>query len=441
MTTRPLSALIRKDLLLYFSDPRAVIVTLAMPVLLASFMAIIFGGMSDGGGGGRIPIIVADEDQSALSAKVFKGLESDEHLAVRSASRAEGRQAVLKGNATAAIVVPKGFGQAAGKALFGATEKPELTVLRDPAHGAEAGMIRGYLMQHVMQAVSENSFSGREAQTGLQEALADLDKPNDMPGEDRRLLREALGGFLKFQERWAVTSKGLSETQKEKGQFQPGLTAPFETKEEAVVAGNQTSRTAMYAHSFSGMAVQFILFGAIEAGVGLLTERKQGLWKRIRSAPLSRGVLLGARTISAAILALLTVLVVFVFGGLVFGLRLHGSIIGFALIAAAFALTAAALGLLIAALGKTPGGARGVSILVVLLMVMLGGAWMPSFVFPQWLQKITPIIPTRWAVDGFDGVFYRGFTLVECLGPTLALLGFAALFGLVALFRFRWEAE
>ncbi|PYQ49063.1 MAG: hypothetical protein DMF78_19420 [Acidobacteria bacterium] len=37
------------------------------------------------------------------------------------------------------------------------------------------------------------------------------------------------------------------------------------------------------------------------------------------------------------------------------------------------------------------------AILAVLLMVMLGGAWVPSFVFPAWRQRVTLAIPARWA--------------------------------------------
>ena len=35
------------------------------------------------------------------------------------------------------------------------------------------------------------------------------------------------------------------------------------------------------------------------------------------------------------------------------------------------------------------------------MMVMLGGAWVPSFVFPAWLQRITVVIPARgpWTVS------------------------------------------
>ncbi|MCC7417119.1 MAG: ABC transporter ATP-binding protein/permease [Acidobacteria bacterium] len=96
-------------------------------------------------------------------------------------------------------------------------------------------------------------------------------------------------------------------------------------------------------------------------------------------------------------------------------------------------------GLLVAALGRTPAATRGVTTLAVLMMVMLGGAWVPTFVFPRWLQRLTVVVPARWAVDGLDAMTWRGIGPGGAVVPTLVLLAFAALFGSIALARFRWD--
>ncbi len=73
---------------------------------------------------------------------------------------------------------------------------------------------------------------------------------------------------------------------------------PYTVSEEAV-----TSQTSVpyngYAHSFAGMGAQFILFSAIDLGIGILLERQRGLWKRLRSAPLSRFWLLAGKALSS----------------------------------------------------------------------------------------------------------------------------------------------
>ena len=133
--------------------------------------------------------------------------------------------------------------------------------------------------------------------------------------------------------------------------------------------------------------------------------------------------------------------VVFGFARVVFGVKIEGSFAGFVGVCAAFAIMTATFGLLVAVLGKTPEGTRGIAILVTLVLVMLGGSWVPTFIFPQWLQKVTVAIPTRWAVDGLDGMVWRGLGFDAALPPIGALLAFAALFGGFAVWRFRWEVE
>jgi ABC-2 type transport system permease protein len=64
---------------------------------------------------------------------------------------------------------------------------------------------------------------------------------------------------------------------------------------------------------------------------------------------------------------------------------------------------------------------------------------MPSFLFPQWLQDMTMFIPTRWAVDGFDAMTWRGLGIEAALPSMAALLGFTAIFGTLALWRFGRE--
>ena len=60
---------------------------------------------------------------------------------------------------TVAVVIPKGFGDAAGIALFAGRDKPEFRLFYDPSRAPELGMVRGIFTEHVMQAVSREVFS------------------------------------------------------------------------------------------------------------------------------------------------------------------------------------------------------------------------------------------------------------------------------------------
>ena len=217
-----------------------------------------------------------------------------------------------------------------------------------------------------------------------------------------------------------------------------GFTMPFETREQEV-SGRVDARYNAYAHSFAGMGVQFILFMGIEVGVGVLLARRLGLWKRLRAAPLSRSLLLSSHIASGAITALVLLAIIYAAAIAIFHVRIDGSVAGFVGIAIAFALLTASFGLLIAAIGKTPEATRGLAIFATLVMVMLGGAWVPSFVFPPWLQTASLVVPTRWAVDGLDAMTWRGLGFDAAIAPIAVLLAFSVVFAGVAIWRFDWE--
>jgi ABC-2 type transport system permease protein len=250
-----------------------------------------------------------------------------------------------------------------------------------------------------------------------------------MPDERRRRLRDLLTSARDF---FGEGDRGGSAG------TGPGFTLPYTVRTEAVTAGPGVAYNG-YAHAFAGMGVQFLLFATANLGIEMLLERQRGLWKRFRSAPVSRYALLAGKVASGTIIALMTLLVSFGFAMIVFRVRVAGSVLGFLSVAVACSLMAATFGVLVAALGRTPATARGVTTLAVLLMVMLGGAWVPTFVFPAWLQRLTVVVPARWAVDGLDAMTWRGLAFSAAIVPTLVLLAFAALFASVALARFRWE--
>jgi ABC-2 type transport system permease protein len=189
------------------------------------------------------------------------------------------------------------------------------------------------------------------------------------------------------------------------------------------------------------MGVQFILFMGLDAGIALLLLRQSGLWQRLRAAPLSKTMLLGSRSVSAALIAGFILFVMFGFARIVFGVHIRGSFVGFLGVCAAFSLMTAAFGLMVAALGESVEATRGFSIMATLFMVMLGGSWVPTFIFPKWLQRLTVVVPTRWAMDGLDGMTWRGLGASAAFAPIGVMLLFTILFGVVAVVRFRWRTD
>jgi ABC-2 type transport system permease protein len=431
MSYTAFQALVRRDLRLFFMDKRAVTMSFAAPILIGSFFGYIFGGAGEAGPPSKIAVAVVNQDDSEVSRKVVAALGADAALDVKSLALGDAREMVRGGKITVAAVIPPGFAERAGKSFFRGGDKPQIQLLYDPSHSAELQVVNGVLMQHVMEVVSRESMSGTSSQRLMEDALRDLDQSPNMKPADQAALRRMLQSVGEWNQRQNANPQA---------QASAGFSMPYTVSQEAVTARQGVKYNSM-AHSFAGMCVQFILFMGIDAGMVVLYQRRSGLWKRLQAAPLSRYVIIGSRATSAGIVAMIIMLTVFGFARVVFGVKIEGSFAGFLGVCVAFAIMTATFGLLIAVLGKTPEATRGIAILVTLLLVMLGGSWVPSFIFPAWLQKATLVVPTRWAVDGLDAMVWRGSGFDAAVWPIGVLLAFAAAFGAIAVWRFRWESE
>jgi ABC-2 type transport system permease protein len=372
-------ALVRKDIALFLRDRRAMVMSVVTPIVVAAFFGFIFGGTGSGGNPiARMKVGVTDLDHSALTMAVLESMGQDAALEIQELSEDQAQAQVKSGKLRAAIIFPANFESLATGALVGVGKMPDVKLLYDPSQSMVRPMVAGLLSQHVMQRLSRPAFIG--------------------------------------------TSKPI----------------PFNIDNVAVTTG---PRYNSYAHSFAGMSIQFILLMGIDAGVALLLMRQAGMWRRLRAAPLSRSVLLGSRVAGTTLISMAILAVVYLVAYFVFGVRIAGSVPGFLMVAFAFSLLAATTGLMISALGRTEGATRGIAIFTVLILVMLGGAWVPSFLFPEWLQHASEFVPTRWAVDGFDATTWRGLPLQSAFAPTAILVGWSALFALIAVWRFNWEDD
>jgi ABC-2 type transport system permease protein len=420
----PFFALVRKDLILFLSDRRALIMSLVLPIVIAAFFGSLFGGSAKGS---AIEVALVQQDSSEAGAKIAAGLKADPNLRITPMALADAQRAVRKGGQKVAIVLPAGFGEAAGAALFGGSEKPAIQLMYDPSQPAVLAMVKGMLTQQVMSVVSAEMFDGKMGQELTQRSIRRLDgsAQND---PDTKVLRDMLASVQKYQ--------ALPQKTGGQGSASRGLSMPFTTHDQQLTNGPAGQGYNPYAHSFAGMGVQFILFMGIDMGIGILLAQRSGVWNRLLAAPVGLAQVLLARAASGALIAFSLLCVMFAVAVLVFGVHI-ASLAGFIGMGLCFAMLTASLGLLIAAFGKTPEAARRIAMFAVLIMVMAGGAWVPSFMFPEWMQRLTVAVPTRWAVDGLDAVTWRGLD-AAAVAPAMGVqLGFALVFAVLAVWKFK----
>ena len=366
-------------------------------------------------------------------------MSTDPLLQVSALDLAAAREQVRSGKQNAAAVFPQGFGEQTTQSLFSGRNKPQVELLVDPSQTTGARVIEGLLAQYSMQEISKEAFTGAYGRKAIDSYLEQLDKLEQTPL--RADLKTLLSAARKLNDQvdsgaepGSTTEAGVNGSEDRKF----GLSIPYTLASTPVTARDNTPYNG-YAHSFAGMAVQFILFAGIDAGVLLLLTRERGIWQRLRSAPLRGSEFMLARALATTLIGLFQITVIYFVAMLVFKVRIEGSWPGFIAVGISFCLLNATFGLMLATLGRNASTTRGLAMMATLLLVMIGGAWVPAFVFPRWLQNASRYVPTRWAVDGLDGATWRGLPFDAAVLPTLVLIGSAAVCLLVAIWRFRWE--
>ena len=202
----------------------------------------------------------------------------------------------------------------------------------------------------------------------------------------------------------------------------------------------QNSNGMSLAHSSPGMMIQFAIAGLLTAATVVVNERKTRSLQRLLTTATSRVQILLGHYLAMFTIIFVQFLILIIFGQLlhVDYLRLPLATL---LVALVTALCIAALGLLIGVLAKSEEQAVIFSILPMLILSGLGGAWVPLEYTGAAFQAVGHVSPVAWAMDGFKNIVARGLDFNSVLLPVAALAGYALLFFLLAAWRFRRVSE
>jgi ABC-2 type transport system permease protein len=208
----------------------------------------------------------------------------------------------------------------------------------------------------------------------------------------------------------------------------------IETQQSIPVA---VSTSNGFGQSTSGMGSMAVMSFVLGVSAVFLIERREGTLQRLLTLPVTRFQILIGKLLSYYIFGVL-VFAVMIGIGLFFGVR-WGDPFGVVVVVLTFTLTFTALGLAVSTFVRSSAQAAGITLLITMTLAPLGGAWWPLNIVPQWMQTIGRLSPIAWSQDAFTRMVYYGGTLIDILPSVLVLLGFASVFLMVGLARFRYE--
>lgn len=169
---------------------------------------------------------------------------------------------------------------------------------------------------------------------------------------------------------------------------------------------------------------------------GLAAYRERGVLRRLQTTPVGAGRVLAAQLIINLAVIAAAVVLVLVVARLAYGVAMPRQLGGFVLAALCAAAALMAVGLLIAALAPSTRAAQAIGTVLFFPMMFFAGLWLPIAQMPAALRHVSHATPLGAAVQALQDAAADHWPHALQL---LAMVAYAAAFGLAAARLFRWE--
>ncbi len=404
----------KKDWTQIFRDWKSALFLVVMPILFTLFFGFVMGSAFNTlpEEDSRLPVGLLNEDDSGFLSQQILTLMG-ESSSIRPVQYTENNREKLEklvedGELVAAVIIPEGFSE---------------------------GLVNDQLLNWQVM-VDRSTAAGETASTTVETVLNRL----------RSAVESAHLSLEAYQDRRGVQDQSTRQEYLIAGvqlALEEWEEPPLTTRRELALGENAGEEGAGELDGFvqasSGMMVQFAIFGLITAAMVLVLERKTKTLQRLLTTPIKRWEVIAGHTLAIFLVIFLQETLLVVFGELVFGVGYSQQPVAVLIMMAALALWAASLGLLISALARTEEQVVTLSLIAMFLFASLGGAWFPLEVAGKTFAAVGHIMPTAWAMDGFQNLLMRGLGLESVFLPAGILSLYALGFFGLAVWKFKFE--
>jgi ABC-type Na+ efflux pump permease subunit len=216
--------------------------------------------------------------------------------------------------------------------------------------------------------------------------------------------------------------------------------APRVWQLEVSPAGARMDIPSGFQQAVPGILVMFTLLVLLtSSGTMLVQERTQGLLRRLASTPISKAEVIAGKWDGRMVLAVIQISVALVFGTFLFRMDWGPNLGMVILVLVAWGGFCASAGLWLGTVANTQAQAGGLGVLVANALAALGGCWWPIEVTPAWMQFVQKLVPTGWTMDALHKLISFQADASSVIPNIAMLLAAAAVFGGLAVRRFRYE--
>lgn len=406
-----------KDTTIRFRDRNALILMVAAPLVLSAIIGSAFGGFlnsSDPVPFDAIPVLLINQDDGEMGQQFADILTSDALgdllVVTETADETAARDQVQRGEARAAIVIPDGFSEAVSGDSETAVSPALVQFYADPSATLTPNIVRGVVTQIV------NGFNSAAISSEVTVAQLTAEAATLGP---------------------ALADLGTVLQAEMQSRFNEGQPVVIALNDVPVGETEETADISPFAFFAPSMGILFLMFSMMDGTRSILEEEQEGTLSRLISTPTSHLEIILGKIGGVFLTGGLQFVVFVAASALIFQLDWGNSLLGLAMLTLAVVLSLTSLGALIAAFARNPSQAGILGTVVTLVFAALGGTFVPAQNFPPFLQELSKITVTRWALDGFTDLTIYGLGAADVVLETAVLTGLSILFVALALWQFQ----
>lgn len=189
------------------------------------------------------------------------------------------------------------------------------------------------------------------------------------------------------------------------------LDFPLEIASHKLFNPNADNHTFMALTELLSITTMLIV---ILTAVVFVREKEQGTWDIMLLMPVDPRLIILAKSFSQVLIVMVGIVISL--GFVVFGkfdTPLNGSLSAFLLLSFFYVFASAGIGLFIASVARDVMQVAQYSIVIMMPLIFLSGAWTPIYAMHPLLQKLSLFSPLRYYIEGSESIFYRGTVWID----------------------------
>ena len=191
---------------------------------------------------------------------------------------------------------------------------------------------------------------------------------------------------------------------------------------------------------FAGMlGFTVVILGLLGPSQSIPEYKKMGILRRLHTTPVSAAQYVIATLLQSTVVALISIIILFVIGLNFYHLVMAGSYLTLAVFLIFSIATIFGIGLAIGGWAKNQETAAPLTNIISFPMMFLSGTFFPTYLMPIWLQNISRYLPLSPIITGIRYIVTDNRNLTQ-LGPELLIMAvWLVIIYIIAFIVFSWE--